>query len=188
MASDARELDSSNSSDALLMNCFCFPGAAAQIMKGLDLIETGQHPEFGIKAKLPLTDGLDDATELDMKIGTHIFEAKLTEHNFTSSPIEHVRRYRDLGSVFDIASLPCLDNKFLGYQLIRNVLAAAHLNASLIVLLDQRRPDLLQDWWSIHARIKSADLRIRCGVRTWQQVAATSPPLLAGFLAEKYGL
>jgi hypothetical protein len=188
MASDARELDSSNSSDALLMNCFCFPGAAARIMKGLGLVETSEHAEFGIKARLPLADDLEDATELDMKIGSHIFEAKLTEHDFTSSPIAQVRRYRDLESIFDIASLPSVDNKHSGYQLIRNVLAAAHLNASLIVLLDQRRPDLLQEWWRIHAGIKSADLRIRCGVRTWQQVAAASPPLLARFLADKYGL
>ena len=28
---DARELDSSNSSDALLMNCFCYPGSAERI-------------------------------------------------------------------------------------------------------------------------------------------------------------
>jgi hypothetical protein len=188
MASDACELDSSNSSDALLMNCFCFPGAAAQIMKGLSLPEPSGDPEFGIKAKLPLAGNLEDATELDMKIGSHIFEGKLTEHNFTSSPIEHVRRYRDLESIFDVALLPSLDNKLSGYQLIRNVLAAAHLNASLIVLLDQRRPDLLEEWWRVHSCIKSPDLRLQCGVRTWQQVAAASPPPLARFLAEKYGL
>jgi hypothetical protein len=187
----ARELDSSNSSDALLMNCFCFPGAVPRIMKGLGLWESigsTAMPEFGVKAKLPKAQNRQDATELDMKIGSHIFEAKLTEKDFTSSAIEHVREYTDFNSVFDSSALPVVDSEFKGYQLIRNVLAAFHLNATLIVLLDQRRPDLLQEWWAVHSAIKDAKLRLRCGFRTWQQVAAASPPLLAAYLSGKYGI
>ena len=74
MRATAKELDSSNSSDALLMNCFCFPGAVPRIMKGLGLSEsmglTGL-PEFGVTAKLPKTQNRQDATELDMRIGTN---------------------------------------------------------------------------------------------------------------------
>jgi hypothetical protein len=187
----ARELDSSNSSDALLMNCFCFPGAVPRIMKGLGLWESVGStalPEFGVKAKLPKTQNRQDATELDMKIGTHIFEAKLTEKDFTSSPIDHVREYTDFDTVFDRSALRVVDSVLKGYQLIRNVLAAFHLNATLIVLLDQRRPDLLQEWWSVHAAIKDTAVRLRCGFRTWQQVAAASPPALAAYLAGKYGI
>jgi hypothetical protein len=187
----ARELDSSNSSDALLMNCFCFPGALPRIMKGLGLSEsTGDTavPEFGVKAKLPKTQNRQDATELDMRIGPYIFEAKLTETDFTSSATDHVREYTDFDSVFDSSALRVVDSEFEGYQLIRNVLAAFHLNATLIVLLDQRRPDLLQTWWAVHAAIKSTGLRLRCGFRTWQQVAAASPPPLAAYLAAKYGI
>jgi hypothetical protein len=187
----ARELDSSNSSDALLMNCFCFPGAVPRIMKGLGLSESmgpTAPPEFGVEAKLPKTQNRQDATELDMKIGSYIFEAKLTEKDFTSRAIDHVREYTDFNSVFDSSALPVVDSEFKGYQLIRNVLAASHLKASLIVLLDQRRPDLLQEWWSVHAAIEDTDLRLRCGFRTWQQVAAASPPPLAAYLASKYGV
>jgi hypothetical protein len=160
-------------------------------MKGLGLWESigsTAMPEFGVKAKLPKAQNRQDATELDMKIGSHIFEAKLTEKDFTSSAIEHVREYTDFNSVFDSSALPVVDSEFKGYQLIRNVLAAFHLNATLIVLLDQRRPDLLQEWWAVHSAIKDAKLRLRCGFRTWQQVAAASPPLLAAYLSGKYGI
>jgi hypothetical protein len=191
MRATAKELDSSNSSDALLMNCFCFPDAVPRIMKGLGLWEsTGSTalPEFGVKARLPKTQNREDATELDMKIGSYIFEAKLTESDFVSEPIELPREYVDFVSVFDESALRVVGSKVEGYQLIRNVLAAFHLKASLIVLLDQRRPDLLQEWWSVHAAIKDAPLRLRCGFRTWQQVAAASPPSLAAFLLGKYGI
>lgn len=191
-ADTARELESSNSSDALLMNCFCFPGSASRIMRGLGLVEradeASEGPEFGFKSKLPMAHNREDTTELDMKIGSCIFEAKLTENDFTSKSREHVRQYRDLEAKFDTVLLPSTDSLFKGYQLIRNVLAAVHLNVSLIVLIDQRRPDLLQEWWTIHSAIKIAELRQRCGFRSWQQVAAASPPVLASFLAEKYGL
>ena len=191
MQAGARELDSSNSSDALLMNCFCFPGAVPRIMKGLalsDSVGPNALPEFGVKAKLPQTRNRQDATELDMRVGAYIFEAKLTEKDFTSSAIDHVREYIDFDSVFESSALPVADANFKGYQLIRNVLAAFHLKASLIVLLDQRRLDLLQEWWAVHAAIKSTDLRLRCGFRTWQQVASASPPPLAAYLSDKYGI
>jgi hypothetical protein len=191
MRATAGEIDSGNSSDALLMNCFCFPGAVPRIMKGLGLWESigsTALPEFGVRAKLPKAQNRQDATELDMKIGSHIFEAKLTESDFVSEPIELPREYVDFVSVFDESALRVVGSRVKGFQLIRNVLAAFHLKASLIVLLDQRRPDLLQEWWSIHAAIKCAPLRLRCGFRTWQQVAAASPPPLAAFLSGQYGI
>ncbi len=43
----AKELDSSNSSDALLMSCFCFPGAADLIPTKLGLPYLAEVPEFG---------------------------------------------------------------------------------------------------------------------------------------------
>jgi hypothetical protein len=183
----ARELDSSNSSDALLMNCFCYPDAALCILTGLDLVDGGLA-EFGVKASLPLTDGNTDGTEIDMRIGSNLIEAKLTEKNFTTCTRSHVLRYIDLDLHFDVNALPLQQDELVGYQLIRNVLAAARSEASFTVLLDQRRPDLLQEWWQVHAAIRNASLRARCGFRTWQQVAAASPAPLAQFLATKYGL
>jgi len=187
-AESACELDSSNSSDALLMNCFCFPGALQRILDGLDIAEADEQIEFGYKAKVPLVDGAADATEIDMRIGSTLFEAKLTEKDFTARPRDHVLRYRDLETVFEISALRSEAGQVSGYQLIRNVLAAAHHHSRLIVLLDQRRPDLLEEWWQVHSAITSTALRLRCGFRTWQQLAAASPPVLARFLSVKYGL
>lgn len=184
----AKELDSSNSSDALLMNCFCFPRALSRLLAGLELPGQASVPEFGWSPCVELSDGSGDTTEVDMRLGDLILEAKLTEHDFTTRPKQHVRRYRRLREQFDTGSLPVVGDSFKGYQLIRNVLAAEQHGATLIVLLDQRRPDLLQEWWSVHAAIMSPTLRRRCGFRTWQQVAASSPPKLASFLAEKYGI
>jgi len=187
-AMSARELDSSNSSDALLMNCFCFPGGAKILLAALGVQTRGAAPEFGFKARIPLADETQDATEIDMRVGDNLFEAKLCEKDFTSRLTDHVKRYRDLDKVFDVRALPLVQGQFTGYQLIRNVLAAAHHQASLFVLIDERRPDLLQEWWRIHSAIRDTDLRLRCGFRTWQEIAGVSPPELRTFLGEKYGL
>jgi restriction endonuclease-like protein len=170
----AKELDSSNSSDALLMNCFCFPGGVAQILARLSIDVSQSVPLFGFAAQLPLDDGTSDRTEIDMKIGGVIVEAKLTEADFTSKPEADVRRYRFLERCFEVAALPrvSVSDNIRGYQLVRNVLAAAEHVAQLIVLIDQRRPDLLEEWWQVHAAIKEVDLRLRCGFRSWQEVAA----------------
>jgi hypothetical protein len=98
---DAKELDSCNSSDALLMNCFCYPAAAAQIFERLlPSLPTGR-PEFGVSGNVPLQDGSPDTTELDMRAGGVIFESKLTEADFTERPRAHVERYRGLVSFPD---------------------------------------------------------------------------------------
>jgi hypothetical protein len=115
MQAGARELDSSNSSDALLMNCFCFPGAATRIMHGLALMqsspELGVVPVFGVKARLPLVDGREDTTEVDMRIGPYIFEAKLTEKNFTTADEELIRRYSAFESTFEVTALKRQDSQ-----------------------------------------------------------------------------
>jgi Restriction Endonuclease associating with ARP len=75
-----RELDSSMSSDAILMNIFCAPGvaqsAAVQRMIGVDAEDL---PIFGWKARVPLANGRFDRTEVDMRWGSFLVEAKLTE-------------------------------------------------------------------------------------------------------------
>ena len=184
----AKELDSSNSSDALLMNCFCYPGAADALLAGLRLPAQPGLPQFGFKAKLTLTDGTTDRTEIDMCLGGLLFEAKLTERDFTSRPYAHVLRYRDLTTHFVVEELPAHDGRIKGYQVVRNVLAAAQLQGTSVVLLDERRPDLLDEWKSVRAAIRDAALRERCVTRYWQQVAAPSPAPLRAFLRQKYGL
>lgn len=184
----ARELDSSNSSDTLLMNCFCFPGAAERILAGLGLPAVAGVPEFGYHPRLQLSSGGEDATEVDMRLGSVLVEAKLTERSFTSSPRTHVSRYRQLTEVFDVDSLPGNETHFFSYQLIRNTLAAAHVGAHFLVLIDARRPDLRQEWGTVGGAIRDKSLAARCVLRTWQQVAAAAPQELRVFLEQKYGI
>jgi len=102
-----RELDSSMSSDALLMNVFCAPGvvgsAAVQAMLG---VAGSAEPVFGWKARVPLQNGRFDRTEVDMRWGELLFEAKLTEGDFQTREAGVVEAYRDFDAVFERDSLP----------------------------------------------------------------------------------
>ena len=186
----AMELDSSNSSDALLMNCFCCPGAPEAIVRGLGL-DPGPSPGpmiFGFLAKLKLTDGGLDATEVDLRFGALLFEAKLTEADFTSRPKPHVFRYATLLDAFNVDVLPSDGASFRGYQVIRNILAAQEHGASSVVIVDARRPDLREEWEAVSTAIKVPALAARCHLRTWQDVAAAAPAGLKVFLEAKYGV
>lgn len=184
-----RELDCSNSSDALLMNIFCYPEAMAsrsiQAMLG-----TGRNvqPEFGFKARVPLHGGKRDATEIDMKIGELLLEAKLTETNFQWANPKLLARYRDLEAAFDPAALPARNGRYGGYQLIRGALAAYALECSFCVLCDARRPDLIEIWFHVIGAVRPVELRSRLKLLTWQELASTLAPDLQDFLVEKYGI
>jgi len=96
-----RELDSSMSSDALLMNVFCTPGVVeSPQVRNLLGVDTEESPVFGWRARVPLTKGRFDRTEVDMKWGSLLVEAKLTESDFQSSRPELVEAYCDLDEVF----------------------------------------------------------------------------------------
>src|SRR5271157_896758 len=96
-----KELDSSMSSDALLMNIFCCPYVSDDSrVLGLLGIECAELPQFGWRARVPLKSGLVDRTEVDMKLGNMLFEAKLTESDFQSADAVVLRRYRDFEKVF----------------------------------------------------------------------------------------
>ena len=78
-----RELDSSMSSDALLMNIFCTPGVADSPAVSNALgVDAEAAPIFGWKARVPLANGRFDRTEVDMRLGSLLVEAKLTEVGF----------------------------------------------------------------------------------------------------------
>jgi len=184
-----RELDSSNSSDALLMNIFCFPGTSKN-HRLFDLlgIGRGQIPWFGVKARVPLADGKLDRTEIDMRLADLLVEAKLTESDFQSAGADMVDRYRDFHDVFEPRSLPREGNRYQSYQLIRNVLAAHANNCSFCVMADARRPDLMEAWFAVMRCVRIAGLRLRCKMITWQELTAVLPRKLRLFLAEKYGI
>jgi hypothetical protein len=184
-----RELDSCNSSDALLMNIFCFPSTLKDgAVSGLLGVEHGSAAEFGFRARVPLENGKFDRTEVDMRLGGLLVEAKLTESDFQRAELEVVENYRDFAEVFERRSLPKFGRHYNSYQLIRNVLAAHHNEASFCVLLDVRRTDLLEAWFAVMSCVRSVDLRLRCKVLTWQELAEVLPRKLQRFLADKYGI
>ena len=101
-----RELDSSLSSDALLMNIFCYPGVTrrTEVCRILGL-EPGDLPEFGFMPRVPLLSEATERTEIDMKLGNMLFEAKLTEADFQIRRADLVERYRDLRDIFESRQL-----------------------------------------------------------------------------------
>lgn len=102
-----RELDSSMSSDALLMNVFCSPGVLNSLrLLSMLGIESDADPVFGWRARVPLNNGRVDRTEVDMLWGDLLLEAKLTESDFQCREPEVVESYRDLDDVFDRNLLP----------------------------------------------------------------------------------
>jgi hypothetical protein len=184
-----RELDCANSSDALLMNIFCYPGITHRAtLCSLLGAEPGIHPAFGFRPAIPLKNGGDDRSEIDLKLGKLFIEAKLTEGDFQTAKSGLVLRYRDLESVFDVDRLPTRKEKFRSYQLIRGALAAHTHAASFAVFCDQRRQDLIEDCFEIVSAVMSAELRCRLSVVTWQELAHALPPKVRTFLADKYGI
>ena len=240
-----RELDSSMSSDALLMNVFCTPGVAESpaIQNALG-IESDAEPIFGWKARVPLANGRFDRTEVDLRMGSLLVEAKLTEGNFQVREARIVEAYQDFDAVFDRERLPrvelvmarrkesvefpeaysqefesiidttipastlselqaqsasvlaaeafnsnrATEGGYASYQLIRNVLAAHATDCSFCVLHDERRPDLREEWFQVLAAVKSASMRIRLKVLTWQELCSLLPDELQRFLDLKYGI
>ena len=233
-----RELDSSMSSDALLMNIFCTPGVigSAALVSMLGIKPNGR-PDMGWRARVPLRSGRFDRTEVDMRWGDLLVEAKLTESDFQYREAKIVEAYRDFDEVFDRDELPRIririrrrrtaiefaeqftqeweqpaegsddiarafraqlesqadaeqpwEQGYAGYQLIRNVLAAHSNGTSFCVIHDERRPDLREAWFSVMSAVRTADLRTRCKVLTWQELVPLLPASLGEFLEIKYGI
>jgi hypothetical protein len=184
-----KELDCCNSSDALLMSIFCHPdGLSHSAVRALLGIESKAFPEFGFKPRTPLHGGKKDNTEIDMKIGELLVEAKLTESDFQSASPGLISRYRDLEAVFDLSELPTRYGKQCGYQLIRGALAAYATGCSFCVLCDARRPDLVESWYKIMRAVLPFELRCRLKLLTWQELASVLPKDLQRFLSAKYGI
>lgn len=193
------ELDCANSSDALLMNVFCYPGILSHgPLCALLGVERGVEPVFGHKPRVPLMGGKGgramvdtakfDKTEVDMLLGSLLVEAKLTESSFQTSPLTRVLRYVGLEEVFDVGELPVTGESVRSYQLIRGVMAARHEGRSFVVVCDGRRVDLREKWFLVMRAVRCCELRSRLAIVTWQEIAAVAPGVVRGFLAEKYGI
>jgi len=184
-----RELDTCTSSDALLMNIFCHPRALAEgKLHRLMTIDVSARPEFGMRVAAPLANGHRDRTEIDMRFGDLLVEAKLTEADFQCCRADLIERYRDFNKVFETDELPRCNELYVSYQLLRSVLAAHASKQRFCVIADARRPDLREQWFAVMQCIRSSDLRLRCQVLTWQELSATLPAPLQRWLEEKYGI
>jgi hypothetical protein len=183
------ELDTCTSSDALLTNIFCYPGMLRDgRVAALLGTPSSVSLEFGYKARVPLLNGGFDRTEVDLRMGDLLLEAKLTENDFQSAKKSTMQAYRDFSEMFDCRQLPRIGLRFSGYQLIRNVLAAYALNCSFCVLVDSRRPDMVEAWYSVMRCVKSRELRTKLRISTWQELAGLAPSQLRAFLKRKYGI
>ncbi len=183
------ELECAASSDALLMNVFCYPGATRRECLCLLLgVEAGLRPEFGVRVHVPLRGDLVDRTEVDMRLGDYLVEAKLTEGGFQTAPVSLVERYRDLDGVFAVEELPRRGGLFREYQLLRGVLAACAQGGRFLVICDGRRADLRESWFRVVSAVRSGELRGRLRLATWQEIGATMAPAVRRFLEVKYGI
>ena len=183
------ELECATSSDALLMNVFCYPGVLRRNgICALLGVEAGLQPRFGVRAELPMRNGEVDRTELDMCLGETVAEAKLTEGGFGKASRERLLRYTGVEDVFDLTALPRCGTAFAGYQLVRGLLTTMTGEGSFVVLVDGRRADLEELCFRVLGAVHTAAMRDRMRLRTWQEVSAALPPTLQAFLAEKYGI
>ncbi len=183
------ELECASSSDALLMNIFCYPGVLRRSgVCALLGVDAGSQPHFGVRAELPMHGGEVDRTELDMCLGTTVAEAKLTEGGFGKASRERLLRYEGVDDLFEVGALPRSGLAFAGYQLVRGLLAALAVDGALLVLVDGRRADLEELCFRVLGAVHSAEVRHRMRLRTWQELAGVLPPVPQTFLAEKYGI
>ncbi len=184
------ELEAATSSDALLMNLFCYQGMLRRTSMLQRLgTEPGLSPTFGVRVQVPLRSGATDRTEVDLRLGNLLIEAKLTETGFQTARPDLVFRYRDLETCFSVDELPrTLAGHFQSYQLIRNVLAAYALDCRFAVFLDRRRNDLQERWFEILRAVHSSTLRSRLCLLSWQELSTAAPITVRRFLAAKYGI
>ena len=95
-----KELDCANSSDALLMNIFCY-GRTLRNPTLVSLLgtERGATPEFGFRPAIPLSDGKTDRTEIDMRVGDLLVDAQpKDDHPGREYPSEDRPRHPPPGS------------------------------------------------------------------------------------------
>ena len=187
------ELDAATSSDALLMNIFCYPRVlAGGRLPALLGLAPGLTPEFGYRPGVAFEGTskrvLGDRTEIDMRLGHLLVEAKLTESDFQTAPMRLVERYPAFAEVFERDLLHESRRGVAGYQLIRGVLAAQAEDAVFCVFLDAQRRDLIESWYAVMRAVRSLQAQSRLRLVTWQEIAAALPGPLREFLRSKYGI
>lgn len=185
---DVKEMQSSNSSDALLMNIFCHP--SINKWKGLkDLF--GAEIEslcFGHPGRVSLKDGKKDGTEIDMSFSDVFCEAKLTENDFTTKHKSIVENYSRFDETFNIEYLKRKNDEYHNYQIIRNILASREYNKRHVLICDERRADLIREYLNTVSCLHDMEIRIKCRVIFWQEIAEKCGESLREWIKEKYGI
>jgi hypothetical protein len=184
----ALEMQSSNSSDALLMNIFCHPDICR--WKGVEklLEEELGSISFGFPGQVHINGGQPDSTEIDMALAGVFVEAKLTESDFTQKRADIVERYDTLLNIFHVDALPRVGDEYDNYQIIRNLLAAIQHNRRHILLCDERRPDLVRRYMQTVACLREMPNRKKCRVVFWQELVSVCGTSLREWIEEKYGM
>lgn len=179
-----KEMQSSNSSDALLMNFFAHPKIKEwKSLRDLISIDKSDNIEFGWNPEFE--NEKNRKSEIDMRIGDSIFEAKLTESDFTQKELQVVLTYSDVESTIDLQSLTN-DNIVSNYQLIRNLLAAKKHNYKFNVLIDETRTDLIREFYKVKCAIKIKSLADNFNFFTWQEIANCVGADLKNYITKKY--
>ena len=182
-----KEMQSSNSSDALLMNIFCHPKIASWKSVSNVLGFNPATPVFGFEAKVKKQGTNGDKTEIDMVIDNCFVEAKLTESDFTSKEISEVKKYTDLKHHFHTGCLPVHNGCYENYQIIRNLLAAIQHDKHHMLLCDERRPDLARRYMETVCCLSNPEVRKTCRVVFWQELQRACGQKLDWFLESRYG-
>lgn len=187
---DVKEMQSSNSSDALLMNIFCHPKMSK--WKGIAQL-FGQskikYIDFGCKPGI-FKNGKPEIqrTEIDLIINNRIIcEAKLTEADFTNENKKSVEAYDKFEDIFQKVFLEQTVTEYKNYQLIRNILLAEQKHMPFYLLCDARRPDIFKSFYKTVRCVKDISLRNKCNIIFWQDIIKKVGKNLKDFLAEKYG-
>lgn len=183
------EMQSSNSSDALAMNIFCFPDFVKwNGVKNLFGVDAFSSIEFGFNPQV-VKNGSSDSTEVDVYINKSIIcECKLTEEGFTQKIKKTVELYDNFKKVFHTDELIQNENTYSNNQLIRNILAAYQHRCRFVLICDMRRPDLAKSFQETVRCIIDIDLRMRCEIICWQDISKFCGAELQLFLKEKYGI
>jgi hypothetical protein len=116
------------------------------------------------------------------------FAEEFTQEWEDAAADEEVAREFQEGIVARAREAESAEAGYAGYQLIRNVLAAYAEGCNFCVVHDERRPDLREAWFEVMAAVKPAQMRVRCKVLTWQELAGLAPEGLQEFLDWKYGI
>lgn len=183
-----KEMQSSNSSDALLMNLFCHPsiGKWSGVRKviGSDI----ESASFGFPGMIQLCTGRADTTEIDMSLPDAFCEAKLTESDFTKKRPSVVENYAELRNAFHINALPRKRDDYDNYQVIRNLLASVQHKRKHYLFCDERRPDLAMRYMETVSCLRDVQMRAKCRVIFWQEIVAACGASLREWIEEKYGM